>query len=59
MGTAPAPRGPYSVPVGAATYIHFKNVFDEAKTFQINVDVPEFTVNSNLEQINAKAVTTF
>ncbi|KAG7311357.1 hypothetical protein JYU34_002397 [Plutella xylostella] len=54
VGTTPQPRGPYSVPVGAATYIHFKNVFDETKTFQINVDAPEFTVDSNLEQIDAK-----
>ncbi|XP_014206280.1 hydrocephalus-inducing protein-like [Copidosoma floridanum] len=52
--TPPQPEGPLAVSPNAPTSITFKNIFLEAKSFEISVDNSDFVLEDSKAQINSK-----
>lgn len=55
----PKPQGPYEIKAGGSITIEFKNVFEETRTFKINIDREEFHIKTVYESLKPKKVIFF
>jgi len=52
----PQPQGPFSIPSGKSTEIKFRNPFDKAESFNVQVDNAAFTVNQKKMRLDPQKV---